>query len=255
MSNCKFLPSGLTLLVLSLCFSVTVCSQQVQSQKDSHTPLEVRLDEPLRWENGCLVASLIRTNYFAGPLFLTKMGPYFDIALDVSKDDSQRGPEVEWVNIFGSTDLRDMTSDSVASGATVHNSFCFPPTVSVTNYLKHTRREIPVRGKLRIRVSYSLSEEDSKRYQRYGEEGPLGRALLWATILAEIPCPINLCAADCDKPPIGIHGEVRGVPDVGQSIPDVNSRGKKLADELLQKFPPCTAEKSISNKVVQNQFR
>jgi hypothetical protein len=49
------------------------------------------------------------TNRFPRPLFLTKMGPYFYIELDVSEDDAQNRDDVEWVNIIGQTaDVKDL---------------------------------------------------------------------------------------------------------------------------------------------------
>jgi hypothetical protein len=223
-----------------MCFPVPVWHQQGQSQQESHAPLEIRLAEPLRWESGCLAAKVDRVNRASGPLFLTKMGPYFDMALDVSKDDSQPGDDLEWVNIFGAKDLWDTGSDLVAPGSSVHNSFCFGPTVWVTNIHRRTRREISVRGKMRIEVSYFLNEKDARSYERHGEQGPLGRTRQWARIFVDIPCPKTSCESECNKPPIGIHGERRVVPDVGYFLPEFNAHGKDLADELSRKFPSCS---------------
>jgi hypothetical protein len=166
-------------------FPGSVCHQQVQSQQESLAPLEIRLAEPLRWENGCLAVKVARINRASGPLFLTKIGPYFDIALDVSKDDSQTGDDLEWVNIYGVNDILDTRSDSVAPGSSVHNNFCFGPTVWVTNIHRRTRREIAVRGKVRIEVSYFLNEKDARSYEKNEEQGPLGRTRQWARIFVE----------------------------------------------------------------------
>ena len=237
-----FLLSWLPLLMVLICFPALVWQQQSQSQQESHAPLEIRLAEPLRWQNGCLAANVDRVNLSSGPLLLTKMGPYFDIALDVSKDDSETGDDLEWVNTYGASDLRVTGSDSLAPGSSVHNSFCFHPTVWVTNLHRRTRREIPVRGKMRIEVSYFLNEKDAKSYEEYEELGPLGRARQWARIFVDIPCPKTTCESDCSKPPIGIHGEVRLVPDVGQFFQEVNAHGKELTDELSRKFPSCSVD-------------
>jgi hypothetical protein len=237
-----FLSARLPLLMVLICFPGSVCHQQVQSQQESLAPLEIRLAEPLRWENGCLAVKFARINRASGPLFLTKMGPYFDIALDVSKDDSQTGDDLEWVNIYGVNDILDTRSDSVAPGSSVHNNFCFGPTVWVTNIHRRTRREIAVRGKVRIEVSYFLNEKDARSYEKNEEQGPLGRTRQWARIFVDIPCPKTSCESECDKPPIGIHGERRVVPDSGQFIPEWNVRGKVLTDELTRKFPSCSVD-------------
>jgi len=206
------------------------------------TSLNVRLSEPLRWTSGCLAAKLESVNNSSVPLYINGMGPYFDIAMDVSKDDSQTGDEIEWVNIFGITDMVDEGSDSLAPGSTLHRTFCFRPTVWVFNMKRNTRREIPVRGKMRISVSYFTREEDSANYRKFHETGP---TLQWTTIYTDIPCPETSCKADCDKPPMGVRGEGRMVPDIGEFFAEPNVRGKKLADELSGKFPPCSP-KSIN---------
>ena len=237
-----FLSSRLLLLLVLIWFPVSIWHQQGQSQKESHAPLEIRLAQPLRWENGCLAAKVERINRAPGPLFLTKMGPYFDIALDVSKDESQTGDDLEWVNILGVTDLWDTSSDSLAPGSSVHNSFCFRPTVWVTNIHRRTRREIAVRGKLRIEVSYFLNGKDAKSYEEYEEQVPLGRTRQWTRIFVDIPCAKSSCESECNKPPIGIHGERRLVPDSGQFLPEFNAHRRELADELSRKFPSCSGD-------------
>jgi hypothetical protein len=174
------------------------------------------------------------------------MGPFFDIALDVSG--SRSGDELAWVNIFGTVDMMDTRSESVAPGEVVHNAFCFGPTVWVSNIDKNTRREISVRGKMRIRVPYFLSEQDSKSYKKFGEVGPLGRSRQWITVFADIPCPKDTCESDCNKPPVGIRGEFRMVPDAGQFFPEMAANGKGLGDKLLREFPPCSEGKSNPQK-------
>jgi hypothetical protein len=247
----KLLSPQLSFLMLLILFSALLFQQKAQSQQESRIPLEIHLSEPLRWENGCLVTSIDRKNRSSNSLFLPKMGPYFDVALDVSsRDHSQGGDELAWVNIFGTVDIIDTRSESVAPGIIVHNAFCFAPTVWVSNIDKNTRREIPIRGKMRIKVSYFLSEEDSKSYAKFGEVGPLGRPRQWITIFADIPCPKSTCESDCNKPPIGILGELRMVPDAGQFFPEMTAKGKELTDALLRKFPPCSGDKSNPERAV-----
>jgi hypothetical protein len=240
----KYSTSTHILPLILLTFSGVGSYFEVLAQQEPPTPLDVRLVEPLRWDSGCLAGSLDRTNLSSSPLFLTKMGPYFYIALDVSKDDSQKGEAVEWVNIYGQTDVKDMGSNSLAPGSTIHNSFCFTPTVWVVNMQRQTRREIPVRGKMRIGVSYFANEEDSKSFEKFGEEGPLGRSRQWVRIITEIPCANSSCQSDCKKPPIGIHSEERLIPDVSRFFPEMNARGKELADQLSRKFPTCSVDSS-----------
>ncbi len=236
-------------------FLAPLRQQEVGAQEESPTSLELRLDRPLRWEHGRLMGSLTCTNRFSRPLFLTKLGPYFYIALDVSEDDAQNRDDVEWVNIIGQTaDVKDLGTYSLGAGSGISTSFGIGPSVVVVNLQRQTSREIPVRGKLRIDVSYFKTEVDAKKYKESGTDGgQLGSTLQWVRIFAEIPCPETSCKSDCSRPPKGVHGEVRPIPpipDLGSFSPEANSRGRALANELSRKFPPCSGNKSSLPKAV-----
>ena len=235
----------LLLFVIGLSVSATPDPQQ-----KAPPPLEVRFTAPLRWENDCLRGALDIVNHSSGPLSLTRMGPYFDIALDVSKDEPKSGDELEWVNIYGVTDLIIIAADSLAAGSSVHRDFCFQPTVWVVNLSRKTRREIPVRGRLRVEVSYFASESDWNHYKDSSghQSDQLQSSLLWSKDVAEIPCPKGTCNSDCNRPPVGIHGERRMVPDVGGAFPEMNARGKELTAELSRKFPPCSETNTTQKK-------
>jgi hypothetical protein len=238
--------------LLLLWFTGLAVSSAPHPKQEGSVPLEVRFAGPLRWENDCLRGTLDIANNSSGPLFLTRMGPYFDIALDVSKDEPTHGDELEWVNIYGATDIVIIQADSLAAGSTVHRDFCFQPTVWVVDMNRKTRREIPVRGRLRVDVSYFASEADWKRYKDSSgrEREQLQISPLWSKSFAEIPCPKSTCDSDCKRPPVGIHGERRMVPDVGRNFPDMNTRGKDLTEELSRKSPPCAGDNSIRTRPV-----
>ena len=176
------------------------------------------------------------------------MGPYFHMALDTSKDETQQGDESEWIGIAGYTDIILRGFNYLDAGSRVHRDFCLPPTVWVVSLARNTRREIPVRGRLRVDVSYSAGPGILQKYKDLlgvSKEHPESTDL-WAMSFAEIPCPKATCDSDCSQPPIGIHGERPVVPDVGASIPKMNTRGKALTDELSRKFPPCSVANSKS---------
>jgi hypothetical protein len=231
--------------------------QEPQVDKEAATPLEIRMTAPLRWEKGCLLVTLDRINHSLAPLFLTKMGPYFYLALDVSADKTNTEGTLEWINLSGISDIRNLEAFALAPGATVHDEFCFSPTVWVVNLKRETRREIPVGGKLRVDVSYFPTEESWKRNKQWyidpptyiEREGkpsdpPLKIAPKWTRIFAEIPCSDPACGSDCMRLPRGLPGEVRPVPDVFFITPEWNNRGKMVTDELARKFPACSGEKA-----------
>jgi hypothetical protein len=235
-----------------LLVSATLCvarlfaapAKQQSQPREAPAVLEVSFANPLGWDNGCLRGSLDIVNRSAGPLFLTKLGRYFAIALDVSKDDSQSDHALEWVNIYGNRDTITSDVDSLPAGSKIHQDFCFPPSVWVVNVQRKTRREIPVRGKLRVDVAYFASELDWKAYKDLLLESESDTFRLWSSAFAEIPCANAICKPDCNRPPVGIHGESRSLTDIGQSSPDMNARGKELTEQLSRKFPPCSGDKS-----------
>jgi hypothetical protein len=219
-------------------------------QQEAPAPLEVRFAGPLRWENSCLRGGLDIVNRSAGELFLTRMGPYFYVPLDVSKDESKSGDELEWVNIYGVTDIISMEANALAAGSSVHRDFCFQPTVWVVNLSRNARREIPIRAKLRAEVSYFERESGWRRYKGSPghEREQLQNSRLWSQAFAEIPCPKETCDSDCNRPPVGVHGEGRMVPDVGEFLQEMNARGKELTRELARKFPTCSGDSSTPHK-------
>jgi hypothetical protein len=234
------------LVVATLCVACLFAAPAKQQSQPREAPavLEVSFAIPLVWDNGCLRGGLDIVNRSAGPLFLTKLGRYFAIALDVSKDDSQSDHALEWVNIYGDTDTTTSDVDSLPAGSKIHEDFCFHPTVWVVNAQRKTRREIPVRGKLRVDVSYFASERDWKAYKDLLLESESDAFRLWSSAFAEIPCANATCKPDCNRPPVGIHGESRSLTDIGQSSADMNARGKELSEQLSRKFPPCSPDKS-----------
>ena len=59
----------------------------------------------------------------------------------------------------------------IAPGATVHNDYSLRPVVAVVNLKKETRREIPLRGKLRVEAFYFLTGEDWQNNMAWHHEG------------------------------------------------------------------------------------
>ncbi len=243
--------------VVVLVFVGTIAARQdTHADKEVPNPPEVRITSPPRWENGCLVLTLERTNHWSRSIFLSTMGPYFDLALNVVATGGTTEQGFEWVNIYGVTDIIDLDGVLLAPGATVHNDFCFKSAVWVVNLRKKTRREILVHGKLRISVSYFPSEGAFKRRQEWNlypptyldpekpQDPPSDLEPKWAIIFADIPCSEVSGKSGCAKPPTGISGEARLVPDVSSLVPERDERGKIVTDELARKFPPYSGQES-----------
>jgi len=161
------------------------------------------------------------------------MGPYFDIALDVSKDEARSGGPVAWVNVEGFSDVVIWSdANTRAEGSGTRRDFCLTPSVWVVNLRAKTRRKIPVRGKLRVRVSYFSTQGDFESYRDNPEQRK--DSLLWSETYLEIPCRPASRKSDCTRMPVGVEGEMRIVPEV-RVFSDWNARGDRLTRELARK--------------------
>jgi hypothetical protein len=234
--------------VVTIFLATAALANVWHSQNQSSPPLEVRLTSPPRWEKGCLLVSLDRINRSSSPIYLTTMGPYFYVALSVSPNGSEEA--LNWVNVYGVSDLKSLDAVPLLPASTVHNEFCLAPTIWVVDREKQTHREIPVRGKLRIDASFFPSEAawraNKESYSKNATPPLRPDAPVnvpepdWSRIFAAIPCPPNSdCAGSCEQSPAGLQGESRAVPDVYGLDPEWNVRGRLLTEELNGKFPGC----------------
>jgi hypothetical protein len=225
-----------------------------QTENITSASLEIHIS-PLRWENSCLTVGLDLINQSKVPVFLTVMGPYFDVALDVSKDDSSNHDDLEWVNVRGVSDIVSWDAEPLAPNSPSHKNYCIGEKVWVVNRQKETRREIPVRGRMRIAVSYFSTEDAWKRNKSWHDSGewmktshnpwmpPQEIAPLWSTVIVDVPCPDEACKPDCDRSPRGFHGEGRMVPDVYFIDAEWSKRGEALTKDLEKKYPSCVEAK------------
>jgi hypothetical protein len=62
------------------------------------------------------------------------------------------------VNVRGVSDIVGWDAEPLAPNSPSHKNYCIGETVWVVNQKKETRREIPIRGKMRISVSFFLNE-------------------------------------------------------------------------------------------------
>jgi hypothetical protein len=239
---------ALTPLILVLLAS----SAKAQTEpKDSGTlrpaqPLELRLIEPLRWENGCLRIELSLVNRSEVPVFLPSAGLYIDSSTKLLSNVPQKNGSEEWQNVYGFSDhLRLIDAKSLAPGALVHKNHCVGPTVAVVKLQSETRRELPLRGRLRIYTSYYLSDPNpatNKRPQGSSDSAKLYLRVVQpspeiSTLIVAIPCPERGCPLGCSAAPLILEGEGVIVPDVYVYQPEWVERGKAVDAELNRLFP------------------
>jgi hypothetical protein len=233
-------------------------SHKAIQQVEKASPLEVHIKTPLRWENGCLNVSLDRINRSLSPLFLPMQGIYISASVTELPGESGKKKGVEWINIYGLTDIGDWEAEPIEPGKAVHSEFCLHPTIPVIDLEKHTWREIAVQGKLRIDAYFFLTKQDwlASKTQREEmlrlSEDELKRLKVSypqaATVYSPIPCSEKSCAPNCEEPPAVLYGESRVVPDVYRYEEEWVARGHSINEEILRNKQPCSAPKPTSHR-------
>jgi hypothetical protein len=237
------------LALLILFFLVPFAKVQTEPRKSvskqDPQPLELRLTEPLRWENGCLRVSVELVNRSDKLFFLPAMGLYIDSSTKLLSNVAEKNGDEEWRNVYGSSDLlRLPNAKPLSPGASVHENYCVGPTVAVVKLQTETRRELPLRGRLKMSASYYLSDPNPTN-QTESRRSSSSRGT-WltvvppqpqiSTLMVPIPCPDGGCPEGCEGPPLILEGEVVIVPDVFHESAWIE-RGKVVDEELNRLFP------------------
>ncbi len=244
------------LAFLVIFFPVLVALQAASSPSDEPKRLEVVVTAPLRWENGCLYLSLDRINHGSTPLFIPLKGLYIFTSVTELPDKTGRKNGVEWINIYGASDIGNWDAEPIAPDETIHSEYCLGPTIPVVSLERETWRKIPVRGRLRIDAYYFSTKEDWLTNKTQHEEMPrssddeLKRMKVVYphadTVFSRIPCSDESCPLGCAGPPAVLYGENRVIPDVYAYDEKSVARGRLVDEELARRSRPCTASKPNS---------
>jgi len=236
---------------LVLFLPVLRVATQTGTQKADALPppqrLELRLTEPLTWKSGCLRVQIDLVNRSEMPLFLPAYGVYIDSSTRVLSSVAEKNGSEEWQNVHGFSDnLRLLDAKPLAAGASVHENYCVGPNVAVVKLQTETRRELPLRGRLKMSASYYLSDPNPTTNQMESRRRSSSRGT-WptvvppqpqiSTLMVSIPCPDGGCPKGCEGPPLILEGEGVIVPDVFLYEPGWIERGKVVDEELNRLFP------------------
>ncbi len=241
---------AILLIFLLVSWRFLASSEAERVQKEASKPLTVKLSAAPRWVNGCLDVSMDRTNQSPQTIYIPQMGLQISTsAREVSEDTGERRG-LTWISVYGVSDIVDWEAQPLAPGAAIHDNECLGPSIRIANLKKKTRRDIPLRGMLRIDASYFLTEEDWKKNESQHEEMLRTPPAQWNTIViknpidvridVKIPCRGADCASHCDAPPLILPGEGRVFPDVWYNAPSMNARGKAVSEELAERYPGCS---------------
>jgi hypothetical protein len=238
------------MFLLFVAAAVQIVGAQAQENhaidKQSPQPLEMRITEPLQWENDCLRVRFRRVNRSAAPLFLPVQGLYIASTFKLSSNVPGKDNGEKWLVVNGGSEIVMLDAKTLAPGASLSDDYCIGPSLAVTSLQKKTRREVPLRGKLKIYVHYFLTKQDwlthkSQRLQMFHTPPNKWPKVLQpqvATVEMHIPCPKPNCGTACDEPPLILEDENAPLP-VARTIQEWNDRGEKITEELTRKSPHC----------------
>lgn len=244
------MPKGMfrVFVVLTVQIAVAQAQESHATNHQSAPPLEIRITKPLQWEGDCLHVSFQRVNRSAAPLFLPVQGLDIASSFKLSSSAPGNGDGEKWLIVNGGSEIVILDAKTLAPGASLSDDYCIGLNLAVVNHQKKTRRQVSLRGKLRIYTRYFLTEQDwlthkSQRQQMFRTPPNKWPKVLQpqvTTVEIRIPCPKANCSAECDEPPPILEGENIVIPDVARTIPDWNERGEKINEELARRLPSCS---------------
>jgi|SRR5665213_1786104 len=209
-----------------------ICSRQASAsqEKDSSNqialkPIEIRVIEMPKWQDGCLKVVYDVVNQTASTLWLPINGSRVNAAVWVaaSKHGTQER-KADWVPITPFFDSNPWDAAPMPPKQTDHEEPCFPRTFHVSKTSGGRGRNLPMREQIQIVIEYFLTEQEFQTNERQrrammtkeGAEGVRAQAELLqpqtASIILSVPCYPGDRASDCNKRPQLKDGEAMWVP-------------------------------------------
>ena len=194
-----------------------------------------------KWVNGCLELTIERVNTSSQAIYIPEWeGTLFFLSTNLIHNNTSKKNEDVWLPIYGLSDMVNFDAHPLGAGAKITDHFCLPETSAVVNEQRKTRRQVALRGHVKIVASYFPNQEDWKSKKAEKEtQLPTPWPPPSASLLIGVPCsPQSQCATDCKAPPVIMEGERTVIPDVYEFHKNWNDRGKTLADALSRQYPP-----------------
>jgi hypothetical protein len=143
---------------LALFFAIFVAKVISAPCQESPQPFKITLAPP-EWRDGCLQLRIDRVNASHSTLYLPGDSPIV-VSTWVMRwsNTSAKHGETGWVAVYGVSDIGGIPASPLAPGEARNDNLCINGTVPVANFKQETRRQIPVRGKMRIDSYYFLNE-------------------------------------------------------------------------------------------------
>jgi len=214
--------------------------QSIAAQAPPANMLEIRANTPT-WVNGCLDLTVERVNVSTQSDYLPDWeGVTFWVSTKMMHHDPTRKAEEFWLVFYGLSDNVSYDAHQLAAGSKTTDHFCLPETFALVSKAEKTRRQIVVRGRVRIAANYFPTEEHWRTNKAELEKH---MPILWrspsASLEIPLPCLPRSECVDCKAAPLITEGERVVIPDVFRFDEDWNERGQALADSLYQQHPAC----------------
>jgi hypothetical protein len=216
-------------------------SHTFAAQTPASQMLEIHVNTPT-WLNGCLDLTIERVNVSSQTIYLSDWDSFsFSLSARQIHNDRKNEDRDVWLLFYGPNDRVDPDAREFPAGSRTTDHFCLPETFSVVNKQQKTRRQVEVRGRVKIAASYFPTEEEWKASRAEQEKHmPTPWRSPSASVEMIVPClPQSECVMNCKTAVPIIEGESIVVPDVFRSYKDWNDRGNALSITLDLQHPPC----------------
>lgn len=210
---------------LLVCTNQAIAGQEKDSANQLPTkPLEIRVTQIPKWQNGCLKIAYEIVNQTANTLWLPINGSRVNAAVRVAASTQGTLEKDDWVSITPFFDSNPWDAAPMLPGRTDHEEPCFPRTFHVSKRSGGRGRNLPIRTQIQIVIEYFLTEQDwrtnTSQHRAMMTKGGaewehLQSELLQpqaASVVLTVPCYPGEHESECNERPRLKDGEAIWVP-------------------------------------------
>lgn len=187
-------------------------------------PLEIRVTEIPKWQNGCLKVAYEVVNQTASTLWLPINGSRVNAAVQVAASQHGTHEKDDWATITPFFDSNPWDAAPMPPRRTDHEEPCFPRTFHVSKRSGGRGRNLPVRAQIQIVIEYFLTEQDWRTNVSQHQVMMMKAGAEWehlqaellqpqtASVVLSVPCYPGEDISECNKRPRLKDGEAIWVP-------------------------------------------
>jgi hypothetical protein len=175
---------------LLVCTNQVIAGQEKDSANQIPTkPLEIRVTQIPKWQNGCLKIAYEVVNQTATTLWLPINGSRVNAAVRVAASKQGTPAKDDWVSITPFFDNGPWSAAPMPPGRTDHEEPCFPKTFHVSKSSGGRGRNLPIRMQIQIVIEYFLTEQDWQTNMSQHEAMMMQRGAEWEHLQSELLHP------------------------------------------------------------------